>query len=500
MKITHKECQEILPLFSSHSPYSFYPKLCRALSSLVSDASLFAIYQHKGKNRVTSSTKYSQRMREIVKENKNWLSELKSKFPDVKLYKVGYKEQTLGYLGYWQSLGNPKKTEATVEKLLPIINLAAYNAKLFSQLKTRQKKEHKIQSITSLISSFPALVKKPSAVAHEFNNILLSIIGQLSLIEILVENEVPKEQILEELATIKQLARDGEIIVSRLKQKSTPNNEKKPVNVRDLIEETLRITKAKLKEEDKEITLEHLPLQDAEVLASSTELREVLFNLINNAVEAIDGKGKITIGTKIRDKKISILISDTGKGLNPSEIDKVFLPYYSTKAEGSGLGLSISQRIISSYGGNISFDSTPGKGTVSIVTLPIYRNHTHQQQNRKIRVVVLGDKKETVQNLISIIRKMGYKVCGTESVSDMAKVLKDNKADVAIVDDDISNTHSIELQRKLKEIQSDLKFGLISTRLDILTSQMKSHSSSTFNIEDLVRIVSTSASPKRLAA
>lgn len=114
-------------------------------------------------------------------------------------------------------------------------------------------------------------------------------------------------------------------------------------------------------------------------------LTRLFLNLIKNAGEAISHAGEVLVETKIASKyhmtspgrrsspMVDITISDTGCGIALEEMDRVFTPYFTTKSKGSGLGLAISQKIIEDHHGLLKIESSPGKGTSMIVSLPLHR-------------------------------------------------------------------------------------------------------------------------------
>ncbi len=107
----------------------------------------------------------------------------------------------------------------------------------------------------------------------------------------------------------------------------------------------------------------------------ANQLQQVLLNILNNAIDALeDNPGKISITTGLVKKKIQIIITDTGMGMTREQIEKIFLPFYSTKevGKGTGLGLSVSYGIIKNMGGKIEAESTPGKGSSFILTIPLH--------------------------------------------------------------------------------------------------------------------------------
>jgi signal transduction histidine kinase len=107
---------------------------------------------------------------------------------------------------------------------------------------------------------------------------------------------------------------------------------------------------------------------------SSDELKQVVLNLVTNAIQAIDGQGRVLICTRWRerDRRISLSISDTGRGIPKEVMPRIFDPFFTTKGNGAGtgLGLSVVYGIVTKYGGTITVHSREGKGTRVALALP----------------------------------------------------------------------------------------------------------------------------------
>ncbi len=114
------------------------------------------------------------------------------------------------------------------------------------------------------------------------------------------------------------------------------------------------------------------------------KIHEVFLNIIQNAVEAIGDSGVIRLGTWPDGDTICIQISDNGKGIANEQIYKIFTPFYTTKEEGSGLGLAFAHRIVKDHGGNISVTSSEGKGATFLVTLPLIRQPNEAEAEKTI--------------------------------------------------------------------------------------------------------------------
>ena len=110
-----------------------------------------------------------------------------------------------------------------------------------------------------------------------------------------------------------------------------------------------------------------------DLLIDPDPLRQVFLNLLNNAQDAIQGSGRITLSTQHDDKMLRVTVRDTGKGMTSEQMERIFMPFYTTKevGKGTGLGLSISSSLVESMGGRIEVQSLPGAGSSFTVVLPI---------------------------------------------------------------------------------------------------------------------------------
>jgi two-component system sensor histidine kinase HydH len=101
------------------------------------------------------------------------------------------------------------------------------------------------------------------------------------------------------------------------------------------------------------------------------QVTQVLWNVALNGVQAMNGRGRLSFDVGRKDGHIALAVSDTGPGIPPDELSRVFEPFYSGKPNGSGLGLTIAERIVAAHGGRIDIASAPGSGTRVTMLFPV---------------------------------------------------------------------------------------------------------------------------------
>jgi len=142
-------------------------------------------------------------------------------------------------------------------------------------------------------------------------------------------------------------------------------------DVLSLFEETLHLLKPLIEKQRVSVQKEFPSLPPA--LLDREQMKQVILNLLLNALQAMPGGGLLRLsGQVLEDNRwIQLSIQDTGVGIPPEDMNKLFDPFFSTKEGGVGLGLSIAHRIIDQHRGKIQMESTPGKGTLFTLWLPI---------------------------------------------------------------------------------------------------------------------------------
>ena len=106
------------------------------------------------------------------------------------------------------------------------------------------------------------------------------------------------------------------------------------------------------------------------VAVDETQVKQVFFNVIKNALQAMEDGGILKVGTQRSDRFVSVIIEDNGPGIDPEKLGAIYEPYHTTKPEGTGLGMMIVQRIMRDHGGEIEINSEPGRGTKLTLRFP----------------------------------------------------------------------------------------------------------------------------------
>jgi len=257
------------------------------------------------------------------------------------------------------------------------IGIAVENAKLVTDLR-KANIELKEQQDRLIDAERLALLGKIAAgVAHEINNPVMSILGFTGMASRRLEEGIPapekREECIHYLKVAQEEAQRCIQIVENISQfYRRKQSDLVPTDINGVIESALHVATFHLNQGHIQVVRDlnpHLP----QIMANRGLLQQVLLNIILNARDVMEQGGTLTVRTDVEGPAwTTIRISDTGGGIQPDEIQKIFLPLFTRKGEGkgTGLGLSISQDIIKSHKGIIQVESVLGKGTTFIIRLP----------------------------------------------------------------------------------------------------------------------------------
>jgi two-component system NtrC family sensor kinase len=249
--------------------------------------------------------------------------------------------------------------------------------------KAREHAEKREELYNQLLhaSKLASLGELATGVAHEINNPLAIIMATTGLIKDRLNPEFDidgsPEAVGEDLKAIDAAVLRARGITQRLLDyghKSQPELKKTDVN--QILKDVLNGFKSR------EFALANIELIQEldpnlpEIMADGDQIRQVFINLLNNAGDAINGPGRITVKSHCKDSTAHFSFTDTGQGMDSAQIQKIFDPFFTTKevGKGTGLGLSVSLGIVESLGGTIEVQSLPGAGSEFTVTLPLDAN------------------------------------------------------------------------------------------------------------------------------
>lgn len=253
---------------------------------------------------------------------------------------------------------------------------AAQAEKHVTELSHYIAEQERIREQFSQMEKLSALGELASGVAHDFNNTLAGILGRAQLLQRLDD----PEKIRRGLEIIIKTAEDGAKTVKRIqdfaRQRRDHNFEL--VSIDQILMDASEITRPRWKNcaeaSNIHITVNLHIGSNAMVMGDDSELREVLVNMVFNAIDAMPEGGTLSLTTRTAGDSVIITVIDTGVGMYPEVRSKIFDPFFTTKGKaGLGLGLAVSFGIIRRHGGNIEVESQYGKGTEFRITLPVAR-------------------------------------------------------------------------------------------------------------------------------
>jgi signal transduction histidine kinase len=251
----------------------------------------------------------------------------------------------------------------------PHNTLAGLSAICKDVTEARQLREQVLQA-----EKLRAVGEMAAGIAHNFNNVLTTILTRAQLLALQPSDTGGLQRGLNLIA---QAASDGATIVGRLQKlaRGSSTSEVTLLDLNTLVQEVVETTQpvwhdhVRREGRTMEVRLELTPVP--QIAARGAELREVLTNLLLNAVEAMPQGGQLTLRTWTEAGQVCVAVSDTGVGMTAEVQSRLFDPFFTTKgARGTGLGLSVSQALIKGHDGTFTVDSEPGRGSTFVIRLP----------------------------------------------------------------------------------------------------------------------------------
>jgi len=290
-----------------------------------------------------------------------------------------------------------------------------------------------------------------AGVAHEINNPLAVVITNVDLalngLADLGSGEPGLEEIREELADAREGADRVRKIVRDLKIFARSEDDQlKAVDVRSVMESSLRMASNEIRHRARLVTDY---ADEAFVHASDSRLGQVFLNILVNAAQAIpEGRAdsnEIRVTTSLdADGHVVISIADTGLGMQPEIVSRLFTPFFTTKpvGVGTGLGLSICQRLVKNFGGQIAVESTPGQGTTFRIVLPVASPDADPEEDpivsapasRRGRILIVDDEKLVGRTMRRALESRHDVTATTNAREALARIEAGERFDVILCD------------------------------------------------------------------
>jgi signal transduction histidine kinase/ActR/RegA family two-component response regulator len=334
-----------------------------------------------------------------------------------------------------------------------------------------------------------ALGELSFGVAHNVNNTLTGILGRAQLI---LRNSNDPAKIEAGLELIIKSAEDGAHIIRRIQDfaRQRPSREFEIISIAELLKDACEMTRPRW-----EARSEFAPIRfalhadcKAHVKGDAVELREVLVNMIYNAIDAMPYGGEVRLTTQENRDRVVVHITDTGTGMGPEVKQRLFDPFFTTKGKaGTGMGLAVSFGIIRRHEGSIEVDSEPGRGTTFKISLPTVTPAISKVEatgpvdpivsasDDKVRVLVVDDETHVREVLIEALEAEGCEVISAQS-GEIALALYDQyegKFDAVFTDIGMPEMSGWELVTEIRDRSKAMPIAIISGWADAISIQTR---------------------------
>jgi len=348
---------------------------------------------------------------------------------------------------------------------------------------TKQKdlslEKEKLEARLVQAQKMEAIGTLAGGIAHDFNNILAAILGYTEMAR---EDVTAGSRIEDDLDKVLIAAHRAKDLVKQILSFSRHAEiERIPLKIQPLIQEGLKMLRSSIPTTIS--IIENIDSQNGTILANPTEVHQILINLCTNAYHAMQDDGGVlsvtlkTIIIKAGQQKmdlhlnpgeyVELTISDTGVGIGPDIIERIFDPYFTTKeiGKGTGMGLAISHGIMKNHGGMIAVESTLGKGSNFHVYFPVIKRAVLPLKQEKEEVprgterILLVDDEELLAAMgRAMLERLGYHVTVERNSLEALYLFQNNpdEFDLVITDQTMPDMTGVELARRMMQIRTDI--------------------------------------------
>lgn len=345
--------------------------------------------------------------------------------------------------------------------------------------------EMKLQDKFIEMQKMEALGTLSGGIAHDFNNILMPIIVNSEMLLWDLKSDDPEHAYLTQIL---DAARRGKELVKQIVSYSRESAvDKKTIDLIALTQESLNFLKASLPSFVK--LGSEIEVNEGTIDGNPSQIQQVLMNLCTNAADALGTNGgsikislsKIEFKTKevLPEKRMKtgpyliLSVADSGPGIAPDILDKIFDPFFSTKepGKGSGMGLSVARKIVFDHNGTITIENQPKKGAAFHVYLPCSAGSFSEDEKKSDflqggseRILLVDDESVLVQSIKNMLEKMGYNVLGVTSSQEALDIFKSrpDDFDLIISDQTMPDLTGAQLAQEINRIRPSVPLVLMT--------------------------------------
>lgn len=340
-------------------------------------------------------------------------------------------------------------------------------------VESKLRQSHKMEAIGTLAGG----------IAHDFNNILAAILGYADMAKDDIPEYSPAKYQIDQVLKAGNRAKD--LVKHILSFSRKESQERIPAQIHLIANEALKLLRASIPTTVK--IQQNIDPACGNILADPTQIHQVLLNICTNAAQAMDENGgvldvsldcvelaenELAEGTKAG-SYVRLVIKDTGEGIDPKVIERIFDPYFTTKefGKGSGMGLAVVHGIVKSHDGMITVESNLGEGTTFSVYFPTIDLPVKEEIENaaliptgKENILVVDDEESMVDLNKRRIERLGYRVTTKTSSMEALELFRSqpDAFDIVISDQTMPELTGVQLAKKLMEIRSDIPIIICS--------------------------------------
>ena len=326
------------------------------------------------------------------------------------------------------------------------------------------------------IEKLSALGELASGVAHDFNNTLAGILGRAQLLH---AHSNDAKEVERGLDIIIKTAKDGAHTVKRIQDFARQRRDRdfELIAVDQLLSDVSEITRPRWQNRAAavhvDINVELSVSTKATVMGDASELREVLVNIVFNAIDAMPQGGKIILSATETNGQVEMRVTDSGTGMTEEVRSRIFDPFFTTKGKaGMGLGLAVSYGIICRHEGTLEAESELGRGTSFVIRLAAATQSAPAQPSesmvqpavaaRAVRVLVVDDEPYVRELLSDILVSLGHQVVEAEDGFKALELIDSQAFDAVFTDVGMPGMTGWELARSIRERNSEMPLAILT--------------------------------------